>query len=48
MQNGEVSFAAKAGEDFSARPGDTAGWTFDPGEVFFFGGPEGENLGGHG
>ncbi len=39
VQSGDVSFAARVGEDFSARPGDFSGWTFDPAAVSLFAGP---------
>lgn len=46
-RSGEVSFAARV-PDASAiagvRAGDVLGWTFDAGDVFLFGGPEGGNL----
>jgi multiple sugar transport system ATP-binding protein len=44
LQHGETSFAAKAGTDFSARPGDATAWTFDPDDVFFFAGAEGGRV----
>lgn len=44
VQAGEVAFAARAGEDFSARPGDLSDWTFDPGMASLFAGPREERI----
>jgi multiple sugar transport system ATP-binding protein len=44
LQNGDVSFAAKAGEDFSAKHGDTADWDFAPNHLYFFDGTSGNAL----
>jgi multiple sugar transport system ATP-binding protein len=44
LQHGGTSFAAKAGEDFSARPGDITGWSFDAAHLFLFAGPDGKRL----
>jgi ABC-type sugar transport system ATPase subunit len=45
LENGGIAFAAKAGEDFSARPGDATGWTFDADNVFCFDADTGATLG---
>jgi ABC-type sugar transport system ATPase subunit len=44
LQDGTASFAARAGGDFSARPGDATHWAFDPADACLFGGPHGINL----
>ncbi len=37
-------FAARLADDFSSRPGDACGWTFDDADVFLFAGPDRARL----
>lgn len=39
LEHGPTPFAARLADDFSSRPGDACGWTFDDADVFVFAGP---------
>jgi hypothetical protein len=44
LQHVGVCFPATAGLYFTAGRGAATAWTFEPGDVFLFGGPDGNNL----
>ncbi len=44
LEHGPAAFAVRLADDFSSRPGDVCGWTFDDADVFLFAGPDRARL----